>query len=1137
MDMLKRYIFAITTLLMLPSAAWAEVNVSTFAELQTAILSGSEAVINITADITNASELTINRNVTINGNGHTIRVATPYLNEDGTVAAGASSGGVFTINSGCTVTLTNMTIMGGTCSNTSAAINNYGILTLDHITMIRCNRGLYNYGANAVAVLTNCVLIRNAAAYGGGLLNEAGKLLMDCCSFSENCSQQSGGGAAENKSGGIMYLNNVTMSNNYCSEKGALNNYAANASNQSTMYVMNSTITGNVTRDQFGAIARNGTNGKVYVVNSIITDNYYSNGEAWGQNDVTDGNYYNCVVKHHSGGSLDDCVYTTSENVFQGYTDSGIYTTAGTTNPFDHTTLVPTESGQYVAPISPDGPAASGGTLTYFNYTIDTSTSPASLVVSMSYDKDGVNTSLGGLPTSDNLVTTNQDGTPRATTAPIPIGSAELSSPVTAYYTVSKGSYSNGTMTGVSMYGDSYASGTNITVTATPNSGYVLAGWDLNGSIRSTDNPYTFALNENTVVTPVFSSASTTIVCSIEDYEGQYDGNPHSISVHVTTPGSGYNITYSATEGGSYTTTNPTYTDIGTYTVYFKIQAAGYTDFSGSAIVKITQTITATDITVTDFVYNASAQNTMNALTVAYNGNLIPNTNYIVEPATVTEPGIYTLTITGRNNFTGVTMALLKVTKNMEDYSDDIKISASGINNNTPISTQIYKGASIHPTFYVYDKERLLTKDVDYTISYDENNTEGVTAGTITINGVGIYTGTKEFNFAIINEYFTEDNTDGVTISYHATSGTTASVGHEAPGAAIAPTTTGVVVPTTITHAGLTFQVTGIDDGAFKGCSVLRYIDFSEITGYTPSTLERTVVAAPFYGVPKQTLVYLNGTNIKGENYIYKVGADDYRCDVFKIYDDISGSQTGFTEDAGYKWSFENIHSFKAKNIVNTRKMKADQHYTICLPYDLSIPADTKAYTLKGANTANTLIGFEEWTGVLTKYTPYVLILSEAGQLLNVTNGTVEEFPGTAYTEATQLGGVSAGSFTMYGTMRYMDGADANGLYIMQGKDAISGVCTWKLIQDANGSYTDATNKYCVLPMRAYISHSGSPARQYLGATFTDANGETTVVEQLQVDGDSDDEALYDLMGRRIRSSFSTPKKGIYISKGHKVVR
>ena len=1129
MDMLKRYIFAITTLLMLPSAAWAEVNVSTFAELQTAILSGSEAVINITADITNASELTINRNVTINGNGHTIRVATPYLNEDGTVAAGASSGGVFTINSGCTVTLTNMTIMGGTCSNTSAAINNYGILTLDHITMIRCNRGLYNYGANAVAVLTNCVLIRNAAAYGGGLLNEAGKLLMDCCSFSENCSQQSGGGAAENKSGGIMYLNNVTMSNNYCSEKGALNNYAANASNQSTMYVMNSTITGNVTRDQFGAIARNGTNGKVYVVNSIITDNYYSNGEAWGQNDVTDGNYYNCVVKHHSGGSLDDCVYTTSENVFQGYTDSGIYTTAGTTNPFDHTTLVPTESGQYVAPISPDGPAASGGTLTYFNYTIDTSTSPASLVVSMSYDKGGVNTSLGGLPTSNNLVTTNQDGTLRRTTAtaPIPIGSAESS--VTAYYTVRQGSYSNGTMTGVSKYGDSYASGTSITVTATPASGYVFAGWNLNGSIHSTVNPYTFTLTENTVVYPVFYP---TMTCSITGYEGQYDGNPHSISVNVSKPASGYTITYS-TDGTNYSSTNPSYQEIGTYTVYFKIQAAGYAGYSGSAIVKITQTITVTDITVVDIAYDGTAKNTIDAVTVEYNGNIISNANYIVEPATVTELGIYTLIIKGRNNFTGATMALLKVTKDMSTYSNDFTISSS-IENNTPIPTQIYKGASIHPTFYVYDKDKLLTPTVDYTVSYGANNTEGSTAGSIIITGAGVYTGSKVFNFAIINEYFTEDNTDGITISYHATSATTVSVGTKTHSNAIDPNTTGVVIPNSITHLSFPFLVTGIDDDAFTGCSVLRYIDLSEITGYTPGTLERTVAAAPFYDVPKQTLVYLNGTSVKGENYVYKVGDGDFRCDVFKVYDDISGSQTGFTETNGYEWIFENIHPFTAKSIVNTRKLKAGQHYTVCLPYDLPIPAGMKAYTLNGTNTANTIIGFKEVTiGTLTKYKPYVLIASEVGLSLSTMNAAVPAFP-AGLADAAQLGAESAGSFTMYGTMRYISGSSAtNATYIMQGKDA-QGVCQWKRV--TGGDYTDGSNKACVLPMRAYIIGPAvsSGARQRISAVFTNSDGSETAFGDLRINADDADHTeVYDLQGRRV--SYPS-KRGVYIRNGRKIV-
>ena len=1121
MNRLKRYIFVLVTMLVLPAAtALAEVSVGSLSGLTTA-LAGDDKNIKLTADIIVASSITIPNGFTINGNGHTIRVTTPYLNEDGTVNGSASSGGVFTINSGSTVTLTNMTVMGGKCNDTSAAINNFGTLTLDHVTMIRCNRGLYNYGSGAVAVLTNCVLIRNAAAYGGGLLNEAGKLLMDCCSFSENCSTNSGGGAAENKSGGIMYLNNVTMSNNFCSEKGALNNYAADASNQSTMYVMNSTITGNVTRDQFGAIARNGTNGNVYVVNSIITDNYFSNGGNWGQNDVTDGNYYNCVVEHHSGGSLNDCVYATSENVFQGYTDSGIYTTVGTTNQFDHTTLVPTESGQYVAPISPDGPAASGGTLTYFNYTIDTSTTPPTLAVSMSYDHNGVNTSLGGLPTSDNLVTTNQDGTSRKTTAPIPIGSAELSSPATAYYTVSKGSYSNGTMTGVSMYGDSYASGTNITVTATPNSGYVLAGWDLNGSIRSTNNPYTFVLSENTVVTPVFSLASTTIVCSIAGYEGPYDNSPHSIIVDVKTPASGYTITYS-TNGTNYSSTNPSYTDIGTYTVYFKIQADGYTEFSGSAIIKITQALTETAITVNDIVYSGNAQNTIDAVTVKFNGTTISNTNYTVEPTTVTETGVYTLTIVGRNNLTGVAMAELRVTKNMNTFPDDFTISA--------ISTQIYDGTnSVHPPVNVYDKGRLLTPTADYTVSYGANNTEGTTAGSVTINGVGIYMGSKTFTFAIVKEYFTEDG-----ITYHATSATTVSVGNKAPTPAVATTTTSVAIPAQITHEGLTFQVTGIDDGAFTGCTVLHYIDLSSITGYKPSTLERTFSAAPFYGVPRQALVYLNGTSVKGENYVYKVGDGDFRCDVFKVYDDISGSQTGFTETNGYEWSFENIHPFTAKSIVNTRKLKAGQHYTVCLPYDLPIPTGMKAYTLNGANTANTLIGFKEvMTGTLTDYKPYVLIASEAGLPLGTTNATVPVFP-VGITDATRLGAEPAGGFTMYGTMRYISGSSAtNATYIMQGKDA-QGVCQWKRV--TGGDYTDGSNKACVLPMRAYIigpAVSGG-ARQRISAVFTNSDGSATAVDDLRInEDDADHTEVYDLQGRRV--SYPS-KRGVYIRNGRKIV-
>ena len=1120
--MLKRYIFAIATILMLPSAAWAEVNVSTFVELQTA-LSGNEAIINITADITNASQLAINRNVTINGNGHTVSVATPYLNEDGTVNLGASTDGVFTINSGSIVSLNNMTVMGGKFSddNTiSAAIFNQGTLTLDHVTMTRCHRGLSNSGSSAVAVLTNCVLIRNAAKYGGGLLNEDhGQLLMDCCSFSENRTREWGGGAAENRSGGKMYMNNVTMSNNYCDEQGAINNNSA--SGTSITYIMNSTITGNVTKATSGAVALNQGDGQVYVVNSIITDNYYLNDDNLEDKNVVGGNYAYCVVGSNSGGTLTEC-QVTDQGVFQSYAETGLYTGSGTTPTFSHTTLIES-NGQDIAPISPDGPAASGGTLTYFNYILDTSTTPPMFEVFMSYDKDGANTPLGDLPISDtdNLVTTNQDGSTRTTTAPIPIGSAELSSPATAYYIVSRGSISNGTMSGVSAYGDSYASETNITVTATPNTGYVLAGWDLNGSIRSTKNPYTFALTENTVVTPVFSPTSTTIVCSIAGYEGPYDNSPHSIIVDVKTPASGYTITYS-TDGTNYSSTNPSYTNIGAHTVYFKVVADGYTDFSGSAVIKITQALTETAITVNDIVYNGNAQNTIDAVTVKFNGTSISNTNYTVEPTTVTETGVYTLTIVGRNNLTGVAMAELRVKKNMNTFPDDFTIS--------DISTQIYDGAnSVHPPVNIYDKGRLLTLTADYTVSYGANNTEGTTAGSVTINGVGIYMGSKTFTFAIVKEYFTED---GVT--YHATSATTVSVGNKAPTPAIATTTTSVAIPAQITHESLTFQVTGIDDGAFTDCTVLRYIDLSSITGYKPSTLERTFSAAPFYGVPRQALVYLNGTSVKGENYVYKVGDGDFRCDVFKVYDDISGSQTGFTETNGYEWSFENIHPFTAKSIVNTRKLKAGQHYTVCLPYDLPIPTGMKAYTLNGANTANTLIGFKEvTTGTLTDYKPYVLIASEAGLPLGTTNATVPVFP-AGITDATRLGAEPAGGFTMYGTMRYISGSSAtNATYIMQGKDA-QGVCQWKRV--TGGDYTDGSNKACVLPMRAYIigpAVSGG-ARQRISAVFTNSDGSATAVDDLRINADDADHTeVHDLQGRRV--SYPS-KRGVYIRNGRKIV-
>ena len=555
--------------------------------------------------------------------------------------------------------------------------------------------------------------------------------------------------------------------------------------------------------------------------------------------------------------------------------------------------------------------------------------------------------------------------------------------------------------------------------------------------------------------------------------------------------------------------------------------------------------ISLTTITVEDITYGNEARVTKDYVSIKIDNNVISNTNCTVTPASVTEAGTYTLTITGvaNSNLIGSTTATLKVKKSMTHptYSVDFTY--------TEIPTQIFKGEQLKPTISVYDNGRLLIEGDEYTITYGANNPEGNEVGTITITGKGAYDPYGEESptevkkkFAIVNEYFTEGD-----ITYHATSSTTVSVGNNE---AAATTLTGAVtIPATVTHVEITppFQVTGIEkgaflnctnitgidmphstvyleeieNGAFKGCTNLRYINLCNATEFVPSSLQRNIEASPFYGVPKQALVYLNGTTFKGENYVYKPGDDDqYYCEKYKIYDDLNGSQTGF-DGNDYKWAFENVHKFTAYTLENTRMLTAGKHYTTCLPYSIDIPRNVKAYTLDA--TSSQIFGFKEVeTGTIAAYTPYVLIPSTSGQLLSATNVEVDVF-----TDATQLNSVTPtnSNFTLFGTMRYMEGDAAAGKYIMQYKDNKS---TWLSIDEGNAGY-DKTNRACILPMRAYIASTGSGARSYT-ATFTDIDG---IIRTETFTLDDEDTVIYDLQGRKVQGEL---QRGVYIVNGKKVM-
>lgn len=471
------------------------------------------------------------------------------------------------------------------------------------------------------------------------------------------------------------------------------------------------------------------------------------------------------------------------------------------------------------------------------------------------------------------------------------------------------------------------------------------------------------------------------------------------------------------------------------------------------------------------------------------------------------------------------------------------------------------------PDVVLKDNNKQLTKDVDYTLTYADNTAQGV--ATITINALTaplsdefdtrIYRDSRELTFNISNLEFTENG-----ITYIMTSGDAVAV------KAVPGKDARVVVPETIEHivvatpeTKVTFTVKAINEsglsypelisailpatietvqnGAFAQSSNVRWIDMQTAANFTPSTLERTIAAAPFAGVSKAALIFLNGTTVSGENYIYNTGSG-LRCDELKIYEDMTGDQLGYADANGYKWGFENPYEFQANTVTNTRQLNAkntdakQQGYTLCLPYSLPIPEGIDAYVLSASKTD--LLGFMPFPGnTLDALMPYVILPSVSGQLLSTTNATIAQTFDISTNNDITLPAVRSSAvsgeqdYQMGGVMRYMDGETcaASGIktYIMQSGNV------WRPI--AGGSYTDADNKACILPMRAIIIPAqtaigphGAPALQSVFGM--PGNSDMDIFEHIDID--AEDGQCFDLQGRPV----ATPDRGVYIRNGKKVV-
>ncbi len=503
------------------------------------------AVLNLTNDIEIGGLITVAENVTVNGNGYTVRVPVTGLNDMGTVNENPSPYGVFYVPSNKSLRLSHMTVEGGA----TTAITSAGLLIMDDVTVQKAYLTTANpLGSISgggllcryITILTNCSIRRNVAAYsnasvGGGIASGTGAdIVMDNCSVTENIARFTGGGYFGQQP---LHMNNTLFANNRASSNGALDSQFAD--------IMNCTFVGNSNSNSSSkAVSVRG----ISAVNCVFADNVASSytsdavtenadlsfAKNWGDADLL----VNCAY----GGTVNSDAKTTeinTKNITAGNTLLSYFDNISRDyNQLDgkegkghypHASLFKVDGGRmYYSPLSPTADVLTGGTKTYFDYSIKGFT----LTVKMSYmDGEGNITAFGGNTAAyaSAEVTTYLEGTARQSGV---IGASGAGSGVYRSFRITGGRLPLGDFRGASIFGETYAQGASVSVSEALNSGTELKFKDADDGVsylnpvRNPDNTYTFTMDRDYAVIP---SLSTTYDVTTYGELAEYSAIPNAV--------------------------------------------------------------------------------------------------------------------------------------------------------------------------------------------------------------------------------------------------------------------------------------------------------------------------------------------------------------------------------------------------------------------------------------------------------------------------------------------------------------------------------------------------------------------------------------------------------------------------------
>ena len=257
-------------------------------------------------------------------------------------------------------------------------------------------------------------------------------------------------------------------------------------------------------------------------------------------------------------------------------------------------------------------------------------------------------------------------------------------------------------------------------------------------------------------------SKSGTLVLTANGYEGEYDGNSHaaSASTEVT---EGTTISYQV-GNEEWTTEAPSIKDVGKKTVKVKAENANYVTAETEVTLKVTPkavTVTAENKSKTygekDPELTAQVSGTLGQDTVRYTLSRAEGENaryYAITPSGEASQGNYTVTyVPGTLTITAADIS----DKTMFTVSQPGNVVYNGLEQKQPVTVArvtpkpknaVAKLFTSLASFVNVNADEALKDGTDYTLTYSEN-LKDVGTVTVTVNGLGNYTGTVTRTYQI----------------------------------------------------------------------------------------------------------------------------------------------------------------------------------------------------------------------------------------------------------------------------------------------------------------------------------------------------------------------------------------------------